>query len=145
MNYLQILEDSYKMSDDYDTRLQWLASEVFGFTTYESEVATLLACKALDVCEAINEATTFDYIANQDDHMWYLIMVNMPFFTDKISWGTSIRGTWWQTPYGKDSYSLEYCDTFLEGHEIRDWTIPQEEWETLIKSILEFSRDEREG
>lgn len=58
-------------------------------------MSELFAQKAVEVCEAISNSKTFDYISAADNYKWYLLMCNMPFFNDKLNWGGSIRGAWW--------------------------------------------------
>lgn len=89
-DYKHLLEHSYKktqevMGADCD-RLVYLAEHIFDFTTYDDEMSELFAERAIEVCEAITESKTFDYIERREDHMWYLIMCNMPFFYDKLDW-----------------------------------------------------------
>ena len=98
--YKEILQLEYgKFSDWYLDGLEcvskheYLSSMVFDFTTYDGDVDKLFVSKALEVCDAISNRTTFDYI--KENLEWYLIMMNMPFFADQTSWGTSVRFAWW--------------------------------------------------
>ena len=103
MKFLKTLEDDYieffyssPQYQDYPTsRIEYIAEIIFGFETYESEVKSLLCKKALEVCKAITERKTFEYISTEEGNQWYLILTQMPFFQNKIEWGCSIRGAWW--------------------------------------------------
>ena len=46
---------------------------------------------------AIGNSKTFEYQEEEEseNYNWFLIMCNMLFFADKLNWGTSIRGAWW--------------------------------------------------
>lgn len=96
-DYRRMLEEGYGAiaSTEPIGRLEYLSDYIFNFTTYDGEMAELFACKALEVCAAISNRTTFDYIKDAEQYRWYLVMCNMPFFSDKLEWGTSIRGAWW--------------------------------------------------
>lgn len=76
-------------------RMAWIGEVLFGFCTYEEEFCAEMTRSALDVADAISNRYTFDYISNDENYRWYLLMVNMPFFENKLEWGTSIRGAWW--------------------------------------------------
>lgn len=116
MNYLEIIEAQF---DEYITdcylssvggkaqleaiqkdinrvRMAWIGERLFGFCTYEEEFCAEMTRRALDVADAISNRYTFEYINNDENHRWYLLMVNMPFFENKLEWGTSIRGAWWE-------------------------------------------------
>ena len=115
MNFLNMLNHSYKV--EYKTkpnlsRLGYLSVHVFDFTTYDSEIDELFAEKALEVCLAITSGKTFEYQKESDDnYRWYLIMCNMPFFVDKLEWGTSIRGAWWDL-HGNDHFEINSCGLY---------------------------------
>lgn len=142
MNYLQLLQESYSESqrgqasigDHNYTKLEFLAENIFNFVTYENIVASLMAEKALEVCVAITTKSTFKYLESDEGNLWYLIMVNMPFFEDKIEWGTSIRGAWWE--YG--GISLEDVDLFFEGEQLTNLNIPSEEITNFVEAMLIF-------
>ena len=48
----------------------------------------------LEVIDVIINQTQFEYIKDEAKYLNYLTMVNMPFLSNKIEWGTSIRGAW---------------------------------------------------
>jgi hypothetical protein len=121
---LEDLELGYSShATDRVTRLVYLANEFFGFTTYCSVVAEFLTTKALEVCEAIANRTTFEYNKDPENEKWFTVMCNMDFFKDKIEWGTSIRGAWWDDPilHNGEAYTLK-------------------EWETCMLALVEFSK-----
>jgi len=102
MTQLDLLEKEYvdykepqEMAGFEASRLDFLGNVVFNFTTCDTKMSELFATKAVEVCEAISNKTTFDYIENEDNYQWFLLMCNMPFFANMIVWGNSIRGAWW--------------------------------------------------
>lgn len=99
MTYLKLLNDGYdacKEQSSYEvSKFEYLSDYIFDFTTYQSDMSELFGRKAVEVALAITGASTYKYIENDENCMWYLIMCNMPFFADRIEWGTSIRGAWW--------------------------------------------------
>ena len=122
--------------------LEYLADNVFNFTTYESEYSELFARKALEVCTAISDGKTFEYIKEPENRLWYLLMVNMPFFADKLEWGTSIRGAWWAEPPHK-RIKFSSCGLFLDGeqlHETMEFT--REQWREFIAAVVAFGIQE---
>jgi hypothetical protein len=122
------------------SRLEYLSENIFNFTTYETEYAELFAQKALEVCSVISENSNFKYIDNPEGNLWYLLMVNMPFFIDKLDWGCSIRGAWWAEPSHKNN-KIEFssCGLFLDGKQI-DETLEftRDEWQEFIGVVITF-------
>jgi len=142
MDYLKLLERSYELSLHNEcppqNRLDFLGEAVFGFTTYDSGPNALFAKKAVEACEAINNKATFDYIKDPDNYQWYLLMVNMPFFSNRLEWGTSIRGAWWN--YYGETQSLESCSLFDEdGGQILTIDFVEDEWGKFIAAMVEFA------
>lgn len=122
-----------------ENRLEFLGDQVFNFTTYHGDISALFARKAVEVCVAILRRTTFKYIEDEDNYRWYLIMCNMPFFADRIDWGTSIRGAWFE----HGMVEFECCALYVEGkqyHETLKFT--GDEWRGFIQAIIEFAAPE---
>lgn len=141
MDYLKILENSFlkeKENDDQlDNRFEFLSVNVFNFTTYDSSMDILFGQKAVEVCNAISDRRTFDYIENKDNYQWYIIMCNMPFFKNKISWGTSIRGAFWDI-WGDDK-SIIYVDLYDDNEQITSISVDNKEWHEFITAICKFA------
>jgi hypothetical protein len=138
MNYRRMLEEGYEAIASTD-RLEYLGDYIFDFTTYDGQMAELFARRALEVCAAISDKTTFDYIKDAEQYRWYLVMVNMPFFTDKIEWGTSVRGAWWgEPPHSK--IKLDTCGLWLDGEQVQAaMEFTRDEWELFIAAMREFA------
>lgn len=132
-----MLEQGFSaMADDRMSRLEFVCEYIFEIATYETEAAEFFAHKALDVCDAISKRTTFDYIEDLERKRWYLAIVNMPFFKDKITWGTSIRGAWWA---GK--INLDSCGLWLDGEQIiATLCLYSDEWEAFLAALSEFAK-----
>lgn len=143
MNYLELLENSYEQykgfqSDPTMERLVFLAENVFDFTTYETVVASFMAQKCLEVCKTLSEKTTFDYIKSEEGNLWYLVMVNMPFFENKLEWGTSIRGAWWNL-YGDKSFILESHGLYVGYEQLLKIEFGEKQWSQFINAMIEFA------
>lgn len=138
-----ITEDVLKSSFDAVTRfggrkisrLEFLSAHVFNFTTYDSRFDELFSLKALEVCAAISGGQTFKYIENPDNYHWFLVMVNMPFFCNRLEWGTSVRGAWWE--YG--SQTLESTGIWIDGKQVTSFIFSREEWLLFIAALGEFA------
>lgn len=145
MDFKKLLQHSFETEQGMSesppgNHLVFLSENVFNFTTYDREIDELFAKKAVEVCEVINTGKTFDYIKDQENYKWYLLMCNMPFFSEKLEWGGSIRGAWW---CGNKDRVVEFdtcgfwdgdvqlCDTFRFN---------VEEWKSFITAVIDFSR-----
>ncbi len=146
-DYRRMLEEGHAEIDAFQgqgrtSRLEYLADNVFDFTTYEGEYSELFARKALEVCAAISDSKTLEYIKEPENRLWYLLMVNMPFFADKLEWGTSIRGAWWGEPPHK-KIEFESCGLFLDGEQLRGpMEFTREQWQELVAAMLDFANEQ---
>lgn len=141
MKWLAMLEHSYAVAQGDecapDSRLEFLSDAVFDFTTYDGGVSAHFAEKAVEVCAAISDGTTFEYIKDPERYQWYLLMCNMPFFAKRLEWGTSIRGAWWDVPDGGQK-----VNSFLlyEGDEqILELALDAPAWEEFIAAMRKFA------
>ena len=101
--FIKILDVNYKeqteMGIELDTKMEYLGSVIFDFTTYDGAIDVLFAERMIPVLKCILNRTTFEYQKDEKQNINYLTMVNMPFLIDKLDWGGSIRGAWfdnWQ-------------------------------------------------
>jgi len=96
--FIEILDRNYKeqaeMGIELESKMEYLGSVVFDFTTYDGAIDVLFAEKMIPVLKCILNGKTFEYQENKEQYINYLMMVNMPFLVDKLEWGTSIRGAW---------------------------------------------------
>jgi len=100
-----------------------------------------MAKKALEVCEAITNRKTFDYIRSAEGHLWYLIIVNMPFLVDKLDWGSSIRSAWWDV-YGDFSFTIKSCGLWFCGKQLTVMELNEQQWPKFIKAMVVFTNGE---
>lgn len=144
--FLSKIEHVYQMqyaNDGLPThgRVQYLAEFLFDFTTYDDGMSYRFGKMAVETCRAITERKTFDFIKECDaNYMGYLTMVNMPFFADKIEWGTSIRGAWWCID---PCYDLEACGAMLcePGGDL--FALPHDQFIPFIKAVVRFADEEK--
>ena len=147
MDYLKLLEYSYEIEKENsecppETRLAFLSESIFEFTTYDGEMDAFFGRKAVEVCAAINNHQTFEYIEDGDNYTWFLVMCNMPFFAERLEWGTSIRGAWWDAHHGKQ-IELRSCGLWI-GDEQLNGTLKfgADEWKLFIAAVVEFAQGE---
>ena len=123
------LDELYKFWQEMEcppeTKMEFLGSKIFYFTTYDGAIDVLFAEKMVEVLECILNRTTFEY--QEEKYINYLTMVNMPFLSNKLEWGTSIRGAWFDD-YNK--YIID-CDRLI---------IEKGEFAEFIKQLIEWVR-----
>jgi len=135
----ELLEHSFQSERDQDgemSRLTFLADYIFDFTTYDDQMSEFFARKAIEVCAAITEGSTFEYIKDTDNYRWFLLMVNMPFFAKRLDWGTSIRGAWWV----HEDLTLESCGIWRGDEQVLSVKFSRGEWLCFIRALVAFSR-----
>lgn len=139
MDYQKLLLHSLRKELEFDSEIarhEYLSVHIFDFTTYDENMDKALAEKAVEICEAITNKTTFEYIdSSPENYRWYIIMCNMPFFAQRIEWGTSIRGAWWK-PY----LTLTSCGLWEGDEQIGLLEFSSEEWGSFIRAIAHFSK-----
>jgi hypothetical protein len=139
MNYLELLNHSYNMEGSRKvSRLDYLSENIFNFTTYDSDIGSLFAKKAIEVCNAINNQQTFEYQKDPENYKWYILMVNMPFFTDKLEWASSIRGAWWNLR-GNSAFKISSCGLWEQEDQLLELTLNAEQWDLFIKAVSDFA------
>jgi hypothetical protein len=123
--FIELLNNNYKEAKDLEcspeTKMEYAGSYVFDFTTYDSEMDILFAKNMIDVLKCILNEETFEY--QKEQYINYLTMVNMPFLTDKLEWGGSIRGAWfdnWQE-YEVDGIKIEKQELELFIAQLIEW------------------------
>lgn len=139
-SFKEMLEHSFqqeRLEADELSRLEFLALHVFGFTTYDSGMDELLAARAVQVAEAINDRQTFEYIKARDSYENYIVMCQMPFFADRLEWGTSIRGAWWDTA----GVTLDSCGLWQGGEQLKPMTFDQASWMEFIRAVVAFAQE----
>lgn len=143
MKYKELLEHSYEVARQEtgcppESRLEFLAEEIFDFTTYENVNSVLFATKAVEVVDAINHGKTFDYIVDEENHTWYLIMVNMQFFSNRLNWGGSIRGAWWD-----DEQTFQSCGLWAGDKQLyEEMKFNSDEWREFMIAVVDFAKGE---
>ena len=141
--YQDMLEEGYKECCRFGTsltRLEYLSDYIFDFLTYDTEVAELFATKALEVCAAISNRKTFEYIEDTENYHWFLLMCNMPFFSSRLNyWGSSIRGAWWDTSQPNPT-KLESYGLWLNGEQITQLRLSTDQWLAFIDALLNFQK-----
>lgn len=139
IDYAALLAHSYQTELDGDNPPhschEFLTDHVFGFTTYDTSMSEEFARRAVTVCKALQESSTFDLIRSPEQYQWYLIMCNMPFFRDRLGWGTSIRGAWWSY----EPTILESCGLWSGHDQVLKTYFTRPEWLKFIAAVIEFA------
>lgn len=100
-----------------DMEIYDLVAEKLGICTYDSDVDKLFIREMMEVIDVILQRTTFDYQESYEKYLIYLRMVHMPFIADRINWGTSIRGAWFEDENVMQEFYDELQDVLVSGDE----------------------------
>ena len=144
MDYQKLLDHSYAMERAHGesppgSRLEFLGEHVFDFTTYDATRSADFARRAVEVCAAITEKKTFDYIKDKGRYTWFLIMCNMPFFAGKIEWGSSIRGAWWGGT-ADGWFEVRSCGLWIGDDQLLEpLRLDRNEWEKFVSAVASFA------
>lgn len=129
--FISILDENYKeqsqMGLELESKIEYAGNVIFDFTTYHREIDVLFANRMIPVLKSILDRKTFEYIEDEEQYINYLTMVNMPFLLDKLEWGGSIRGAWFDNfkEYEIDCGRIEIKEGELEGFikDLIDWLL----------------------
>jgi hypothetical protein len=129
--FISILDENYKeqsqMGLELESKIEYVGNVIFDFTTYDGEIDVLFANRMIPVLKSILDRETFEYIKDEEQYINYLTMVNMPFLVDKLEWGGSIRGAWFDNfqEYEIDCGRIEIKKGELEGFikDLIDWLL----------------------
>ena len=141
MNYLKLLEHSYKieLQTHKISRYEFLAENIFNFTIYDGGMADQFGRRSLEVCQAINTQQTFEYQKKGPaNYLWYLVMVNMPFFADRLEWGSSIRGAWWSI-HGDIKFVVNSCGLWRNTEQLLELQLDAAQWTLFIQAMYDFT------
>jgi len=146
--YRRMLEEGFSALRDENpngtsqSRAAYLGDYIFDFTTYDDQKSEEFGIKALEVCRAISTRKTFEYIADTENYRWFLLMVNMPFFSRRLNWGTSVRGAWWDTSTPNE-IELDADALWLDGNQLTEpLKLSTEQWQEFINAMLDFANEQ---
>lgn len=133
----QLWESENEHLSQNQTKVEFLSFNVFGFITDDIDLDELFASKMLEVIKAILDQKTFEYqgISKENYHN-FILMCNMPFLKDKLEWGTSIRGPWFDK-FGH--YSEKKEDRIYQITD--DFSIPKSEINNFISDLIKWANE----
>jgi len=126
--FTELLEKNFKEDQEQgccpaESKMAYAGSHIFDFTTYDEEADVLFAKNMIEVLKCILDKEPFEYQKDEKQYINYLTMVNMPFLTDKLEWGGSIRGAWfdnWQE-YEVDFIKIEKQELEIFIADLIEW------------------------
>lgn len=81
-----------------DNKYEWAASEIFNMATYDGNLDELFVKKIIEVCKAILDGKTYEYIETSDEnYITYILVCQLLWRKGWIEWGVSIRGAFFDT------------------------------------------------
>jgi hypothetical protein len=105
MDVIELYRKEYafetKVIQEGSTKYTWAATQVFELTTYDISLDELFVKKIIEVCKAILEGRTFEYIRDESQYVTYILVCQLLERLNWIEWGTSIRGAWFEESHEK--------------------------------------------
>lgn len=120
---------------------------MFGITTYDSGMDEALVRIMMPTLLAIGNKTSYSLVPDPQKYLHFCITVNMPLLKMRLSWGTSIRGAWYNF---KNAFNPHHglVGTGSSGFDIIDAEPIREGDEAsfiqLINAVEEFLKPEAE-
>ena len=143
IDFDKLLYDSYVMSceiaDCEHSKWEFVSSGIFDLITYDSGLDELLGNKMMEVILSIRDGNTYDYIADDQNYIWFIKMCNTPFLGRALEWGTSIRGAWFDQSM---TYKIDTCSLFYDGKQIVDPILSYDDLISLINALEKFLSEE---
>lgn len=150
-DYLNVLEESFDTQlevygEKRSSKLVWVANAIFDFNTYDDALDEEFAIIALEVAQAITKGKTFEYIEDETRYKNYVLMCHIPFFANRLSWGSSIRGAFWDCwvcgENKGDYFSLDSPYLKIDEDFNTIMTFSREEWKMFMEALFEFCEKE---
>ena len=94
----------------YESKYEWVCECVFNLSPYDSGIAKKWGKRIIDVCKAILEGRTFEYIEQEGNYEPYLLVCQLLDKNDLIEWGTSIRGAWFNNMEGSIANLIKFVE-----------------------------------
>jgi hypothetical protein len=141
MDYLKLLQESYDVESFHNVGMSkhaYLSEHIFDFVTYDDDIADTMGVAALSVCVAITEGKTYELIRSSTAaYVQYLNNVNMKFFENKLEWGGSIRGAWWNL-HGDEEFELSSCGLYEGNEQVLSIKFKLAEWVLFVSAMSKF-------
>jgi hypothetical protein len=139
MDVLDIYESEYRDYTLYvnhsGTKYEWAANYIFDLCTYDGELDELFVKKIIEICKAIFDKTTYEYMKDKSKYITYILVCQLLDKFNWIDWGTSIRGAWFDD-YSSNSRAIIDPDFSAYG----DKKVPF--CKTNFKILLDFLEKE---
>lgn len=120
------ISDKTTISQDEIMSLKyvWLAEDVFHIDTYDDNLSEKFGRAILEVLRVIKNRQNYEYIKNEDNYIKYILVCNLLDMNDLISWGTSIRGAWFEfMDYGGyDDHRRIFIEPHDNGKGYAEWS-----------------------
>lgn len=153
MKAIDIYRDHYEevcsWHDDEDeyNKYEWAASYIFDLTTYDGELDEKFVKDILEVCKVIADRSNYEYIANNDNYIKYILVCQLLDRFKWINWGTSIRGAWFENLNGNRKVILEEQPITRLNEKTGEWDHYKID-EVLfsydnLKALIEFMEEEK--
>lgn len=120
------------------SKIEYVVENLFEVSCYDEEICGGIYEMVSNPLRAITNGTTFELVEDLYDHMAYILTCNLPFFANKISWGTSIRGAWWDHLIIWSS-----CAVWNKNGQItKDIQMTGDEFGAFVVQALDFAREQ---
>lgn len=99
------------------SKYEWAACRVFDLVTYDSSLDEMFVKDIIEVCKAILEERTYEYIRDPDNYIKYILVCQILDKFHWIEWGTSIRGAWFEVDiryFGPGVETTNYSKDILD-------------------------------
>ena len=124
-----IQADFENSGSDEPTKLSYVGERIFCLCTDDDDATEKFAVTGLKICEAITTRNVYEYHGQSESHyFWFLLFMNLPFFSSTTDFGTSIRGSFWSVGY-PEPYELKYLELKFSN---------TREWEVFMKALIEW-------
>jgi len=132
-NYKKMIQTAYEAVNDSRRggidKMEYLGSYVFDLNTGdfgEGSALEYLTKIIIEASDAILNLKTFEYIKDENNYLKYHTAVNLPFLSEIIEYGRSIRGAWFDNHY--DEVSMDCGRIIVKEGEIKEFIKDMFEW-----------------
>jgi hypothetical protein len=110
----------------------YVAEGIFNLTLYDDEMAEWFASAILEVCAVVLYRDQHRYLRSSSNHIKYLMVLNLPFFSGHLAWGSNIQGAWFHKGF------LVERTAYLGDCAEQGFEVPVESFAGFLRAIQEF-------
>lgn len=126
MNIQNCFNQECKWNSELTIR-EFVVENFFEIPTYDDNISEEIGNILFSICDAITAGKTYEF--NAENGLHYCLTLSTPVLRKVITWGSSIRGAWW------DTVKLTQPCLWKGDNQLDEIILSPEEWVELLSQL----------